>query len=239
MTSDSPPKAHRVFVSYVREDQETVARLANELSAYGIKVWLDKTELKPGHRWKDAIREAISQGDFFIACFSEAYQRRSKSYMNEELTLAIDELRKRPTDRAWFIPVLLSESEVPARGISASETLRDIQWVALHHNWEEAVIRIATAIDPDAQTGHPPYVWQLRDSEWSRLIDTLGSEWCFVPILGRGINYGVLSRPPCRVFITTCIDTFMEDMLTSRGKQLSDFPYTVGERRRRVQHRPS
>jgi hypothetical protein len=74
MTSDSPPKAYRVFVSYVREDQETVERLAKELSAYGIKVWLDKTELKPGTRWRDAIREAISQGDFFIACFSEAYQ---------------------------------------------------------------------------------------------------------------------------------------------------------------------
>jgi hypothetical protein len=101
MTSDSPPKAHRVFVSYVREDQETVERLAKELSAYGIKVWLDKTELKPGTRWRDAIREAISQGDFFIACFSEAYQRRSKSYMNEELTLAIEELRQRPTNRAF------------------------------------------------------------------------------------------------------------------------------------------
>jgi hypothetical protein len=35
MTSDSPPKAHRIFVSYVREDQETVERLAKELSAYG------------------------------------------------------------------------------------------------------------------------------------------------------------------------------------------------------------
>jgi hypothetical protein len=83
MTSDSPPKAHRVFVSYVREDQETVERLAKELSAYGIKVWLDTTELKPGTRWRDAIREAISQGDFFIACFSEAYQRRIGPPLNK------------------------------------------------------------------------------------------------------------------------------------------------------------
>ncbi len=134
MTSNSPPKAHRVFVSYVREDQETVERLAKELSAYGIKVWLDKTELKPGTRWRDAIREAISQGDFFIACFSEAYQRRSKSYMNEELTPAIEELRQRPTNRTWFIPVLLSNCEVPARSIGAGETLREIQWVELYRD---------------------------------------------------------------------------------------------------------
>ena len=285
MTADSP-KAHkpRVFVLYVREDQDVVDRLANELTAYGIKVWLDKTELKPGYRWKDAIREAISEGDFFVACFSDAYQKRSKSYMNEELTLAIEELRKRPTDRTWFIPVLLSESEVPARNIGAGETLRDIQWVDLHQNWEQGVIKIATAIDPDAEIGQSPRVWQLNDSEWSDLMYCVSSSE-FVLVLGRGINYGVvptdevlgrkwarelekpewmglpfsqvaeqldqtyghsylvktlvkeytqarlskfnatgglhavLSRLPCQMFITTCIDSFMEDALTSRGKQ--------------------
>jgi hypothetical protein len=284
MTSDSPPKAYRVFVSYVREDQETVERLAKELSAYGIKVWLDKTELKPGTRWRDAIREAISQGDFFIACFSEAYQRRSKSYMNEELTLAIEELRQRPTNRAWFIPVLLSHCEVPARSIGAGETLREIQWVELYRDWEEGVTRIAASIDPDAQIAQPARVWQLEDSEWDMLIQQFRESKC-LPILGRGINYGVtpadkvfahrlardLGKPewiglplsqvaehaiqtysrsdvihrlveeyararlpefnalaephavlcqlPCKMFITACIDNFMEEALTRRGKK--------------------
>jgi hypothetical protein len=282
MTSDSSSEVHepRVFVSYVREDRDIINRLAKELSAYGIKVWLDKTELNPGYRWKDAIREAISEGDFFIACFSEAYQRRLKSYMNEELALAIEELRQRPTDRAWFIPVLLSGCDVPARSIGAGETLRDIQWVELHRNWEDGIARIAAAIDPNAQISQPPRVWQLKDSEWDRLIRYDR----FTPILGRGINYGivpadsvlarkwareldkpewigltfsqvmenmattldpafvhhklieeysrarlsefdaagephaVLSRLPCKLFITACIDRFMEDALTSQGK---------------------
>jgi hypothetical protein len=289
MTADSSPKAHelRVFVSYIREDEEIVARLAKELSAYGIKVWLDKTELKPGYRWKDAIREAISEGDFFIACFSEAYQRRSKSYMNEELTLAVEELRQRPTDRAWFIPVLLSECEVPARGIGAGETLRDIQWVELYRNWQEGLNKIAEAIDPYVQIAQQACAWQLDEHEWHYLMLSLERLDC-VPILGRGINYGVippdealtrrwakelqrpewiglplsqvaehmaetdprrgvqrvlydareeikkarfsevdtpgkahavLSQLPCDVFITACIDNFMEDALTSQGKK--------------------
>jgi hypothetical protein len=136
----------RVFVSYVREDQDVVDRLGKELNAYGINVWLDKTQLGPGYRWKDEIRKAISEGDFFIACFSEAYERRAKSYMNEELTLAIEELRQRPAERAWFIPVLLSKCEVPARSIGAGETLRDIQWVEFYRNWEEGIDRIAAVM---------------------------------------------------------------------------------------------
>lgn len=171
MTAESPSEARkpRVFVSYVRENQDVVDHLANELRAYGIKVWLDKTELKPGYRWKDAIREAISEGDFFIACFSAAYEKRTKSYMNEELTLAIEELRQRPAERVWFIPVLLSECQVPKRDIGAGETLRDIQWVELYRNWEEGIAKIAATIDPDAVAFNSqinPAIQELKNLEY-------------------------------------------------------------------------
>ncbi len=56
--------------------------------------------------------------------------------MNEELTVAIEELRLRPTDRAWFIPVLLDDCEVPDRSIGAGETLRTLQWIKLPHSRE-------------------------------------------------------------------------------------------------------
>lgn len=138
----------RVFISYVRENSEEVERLANELKAYGIKVWLDKYQIMPGYRWGDAIKEGISKGDFFIACFSNEYHGRSNAYMNEELTLAIEQLRQRPTDRAWFIPVLLSETHIPERNIGAGETLRSIQRVELHNNWNEGIQRILSVLKP-------------------------------------------------------------------------------------------
>jgi hypothetical protein len=81
-----------------------VARLAEALKAREIEVWLDKTHLNPGDRWADVIRREIAQGDFFIACFSTEYSRRSKSYMNEEITQAIEQLRQRPSDQPWFNP---------------------------------------------------------------------------------------------------------------------------------------
>jgi hypothetical protein len=83
-----------VFISYVRENREIVDRLATELKRRGVIVWLDRNDIEPGARWREAIKNAIRSGKFFLACFSMEYNKRIKSYMNEEMTLAIDELRE-------------------------------------------------------------------------------------------------------------------------------------------------
>src|ERR1035438_3365464 len=140
-----------VFVSYVREDLKAVSRLAEVLREFQVTVWLDKTALKPGLRWQDQIRKGISKGDFFLACFSKAYVKRQKTYMNEELTLAIEELRQRPTDRAWFIPLKLNVVEIPDRSIGAGETLRAIQWVDLHSDWTTGMENVLAVIVPGSE----------------------------------------------------------------------------------------
>jgi TIR domain len=120
-----------VFISYVRENGDVIQRLAAELKSRGVIVWLDRNDLDPGMRWRDAIKKAIRGGKFFIACFSKESSRRDRSYMNEEMTIAIDELRARPIERTWFIPVLINETEIPSRAISRVEDLSDIQAVKL------------------------------------------------------------------------------------------------------------
>jgi hypothetical protein len=152
-----------VFISYVRENSADVDRLVKTLQAYGFAVWIDRNDIKPGVRWSDAIRTAIRQGGYFIACFSREYSSRMRSYMNEELTLAIDELRQRSADQAWFIPVLLSECEVPDRKIGGGETLRDLQHVALYQSWDDGIERILSALQPDL----PEYESQQRIA-WPR-----------------------------------------------------------------------
>ena len=137
-----------VFISYVRENSCDVQKLCDDLTERGINVWLDRSSIQPGVRWKNAIRNAIKQGDFFIACFSKEYHERSKTYMNEELTIAIDELRQFPINRSWFIPVLLSECNIPARNIGGGETLLDFQWVSLHDDWANGVERIVEIVNP-------------------------------------------------------------------------------------------
>ena len=135
-----------VFVSYVREDLSTVSRLAETLSSFAITVWLDGDRIKVGSRWKDAIRDGIDKGAFFLACFSRAYFERERTYMNEELTLAIERLRQRPTDHAWFIPVLLDDCQVPGRSIGGGEQLSDLQHVRLFEDWADGIRRILAVV---------------------------------------------------------------------------------------------
>lgn len=135
-----------VFISYVRDDLEIVDRLVGELKSAGIEVWLDREKIRPGFRWQEAIEKAIEDGAFFIACFSAAYRQRSRNHMNEELTIAIEELRLRPTDRAWFIPVVLNNSTVPKRRIGGGDKLTDLQWVDLDNDWNEGIGKLVSVI---------------------------------------------------------------------------------------------
>ena len=139
---------NKVFISYVRENIEIVDRLYQELTAHGIQVWLDRNDIGPGLRWKREIRRAIQQGAFFIACFSKEYYQRDKTYMNEELTIAIEELRQRLVDQAWFIPVKLNECEIPDLDIGRGETLLDLQHVNLYEDWEGNIQRIREIVQP-------------------------------------------------------------------------------------------
>ena len=138
----------RVFISYVNENFLIVDLLYQALDSRGIQIWLDRNNIAPGLRWKREIRRAIQQGAFFIACFSQEYDERDKTYMNEELTIAIEELRQRPTNQIWFIPVKLNECEIPDRDIGGGETLRDLQHVNLYEDWDSCIRRILEVIQP-------------------------------------------------------------------------------------------
>lgn len=166
-----------VFLSYVREDSESVRALGNVLQEYDVEVWLDRDNLKPGYRWANAIQEAIRDGAFFVPCFSKAYLNRTKTYMNEELTVAIEELRQRAVNRAWFIPVVLDDCEIPDRSIGAGETLRSLHWITLQSNWHTGVSRILAVIRPDSAKVYELIGALRHDSARSRIkaADALGS----------------------------------------------------------------
>lgn len=157
-----------VFISYVRDNVTQVEKLLEALIQAGVEVWIDRDHIKPGTRWQVAIREAVINGAFFLACFSKEYNLRSRSYMNEEITLAIEELRRRPTDRAWFIPVKLSECEIPDRVIGGGETLRSIQWVELYKDWGRGIKNLLSVIKPPNPS---PTVLSAKDER--SLLSTL------------------------------------------------------------------
>ncbi len=117
--------AGHVFISYVREDSHRVDQLQRRLQGAGIPVWRDTADLWPGEDWRIKIRGAITEKALvFIACFSHASLARRESYQNEELNLAIDQLRRRRPDDPWLIPVRFDECEIPDWDIGGGRTSR-------------------------------------------------------------------------------------------------------------------
>ncbi|MFI8356834.1 toll/interleukin-1 receptor domain-containing protein [Streptomyces cyaneofuscatus] len=118
-----------VFISYVREDSEQVDSLCAVLEAAQIPYWRDRKDLGPGDSWKAQIRAAIRDGSLvFLACFSDSSRARDKSYMNEELALAVEEFRQRPPGRVWLIPVRFDAGDVPEWDLGAGRVLSDLNY---------------------------------------------------------------------------------------------------------------
>ncbi len=138
-----------IFLSYVRENEEIVDKFCQELISRGLKVWLDRQDLNPGSRWKQEIRKAIREGAFFVACFSKEQNKSDKTYMNEELTIAIDELHQKPSERIWFIPVKLNRCKIPDRNIGGGETLRDLHYINLYKDWDVGIQSILKVVQPE------------------------------------------------------------------------------------------
>lgn len=128
VVGDEARLAGHAFISYIREDAHHVERLQRVLETAGIPVWRDTLDLWPGEDWRAKIRQAITDDALvFIACFSECSVARAKSHQNEELILAIEQLRSRRPEDPWLIPVRFSDCEIPDRDIGAGRTLRWLQ----------------------------------------------------------------------------------------------------------------
>ena len=91
-------------------------------------MWRDTADLWPGENWRVKIRDAITHDALvFIACFSSRSVARQKSYQNEELLLAIEQLRLRRPDDPWLIPVRFDDCDVPDLELGAGHALASIQ----------------------------------------------------------------------------------------------------------------
>ena len=117
-----------VFISYAREDEKIVKKLANKLNTYGIATWLDKKNLLPGDDWELKVEEAIEKADFFLIFLSRATEQKI-GYKNRELKLALKQQSYRPRGKVFIVPILLDECTPPY-------DLREFNWLKLSDDKE-------------------------------------------------------------------------------------------------------
>lgn len=143
-----PSPLGHAFISYVREDSADVDAVQKALEEAGIPVWRDTSSLWPGEDWRAKIRDAISSDSLvFIACFSTHSAARKRSYQNEELLLAIGQLRQRQPDDPWLIPVRFDDCDVPDYELSPGRTLASINRADLFGpDREQATRRLIEAV---------------------------------------------------------------------------------------------
>jgi hypothetical protein len=72
----TPAEDHNVFVSYAREDQPFVRRLAETLSERGKRTWVDWADIPSTAEWMTEIRDAIDAANTFVVVLSPACPSR-------------------------------------------------------------------------------------------------------------------------------------------------------------------
>ena len=148
-------KTKKVFISYVRENSDEVDRICKKFKEEGISYWIDREDIEPGKLWKTAIKDAISNGAYFLSCFSKEYAEKAETHMNEEILVAIDISRKKPFNSGLFIPIKLSECEIPAIDIGAGNTLHDIHHLKFYEDWDTEIERLVDMIKREEESKQP------------------------------------------------------------------------------------
>ncbi|MDQ3788840.1 MAG: toll/interleukin-1 receptor domain-containing protein, partial [Actinomycetota bacterium] len=66
-----------VFISHAREDKESVALpLAQALTARGLRVWLDRRELRLGDSLRAKVDEGLAESRFGVVVLSETFLKK-------------------------------------------------------------------------------------------------------------------------------------------------------------------
>ena len=94
------------FLSYARADETIALRLASDLIAAGVSVWVDQYDILPSQHWDRAVESAVRSCGGMIIVLSP----RSVASPNvaDEISVAID-------DGKAMIPVLIEPCTLPLR----------------------------------------------------------------------------------------------------------------------------
>jgi hypothetical protein len=135
------PGSPRVFIAYVKEDQQAAEGLYDSLETAGFNPWMDVRKLLPGQNWPRSIETAIESSDYFVACFSHRSVTKRGGFQ-AEIRYALDCARRIPLDQIFLVPVRLDSCRVP-RAVQ-----RELQYIDLFPDWESGMERLVGTLRP-------------------------------------------------------------------------------------------
>ena len=118
----------RVFLSYSHKDKEYADRIASDLDAAGIGVWIDALQVDVGDSVPDRIADALSSHDYFAIIMT---QNSVKSlWVRKELNIAL--MRSLDSKAVTILPIRVDDCDIPA-------LLTDIQYADFRRSYADGI----------------------------------------------------------------------------------------------------
>lgn len=129
-----------IFLSYARDDQDTVKLIYEKLRAEGYSPWMDQFDILPGENWERSIRIAIQKADFFLI-FLSVHSVNRRGVLQKEIRAALDAWNTMLASDIYFIPVRLSDCSIP-------DELSNFQWVDIFDTsgWDKLLSAIRVGL---------------------------------------------------------------------------------------------
>jgi hypothetical protein len=94
------------FLSYSRSDERFALRLAKDLRAHGVAMWVDQLDIRPSEHWDRAIERAVSTCRGLVVILSP--RSVASDNVADEISFAID-------SRKSVLPVMIEKCVLPLR----------------------------------------------------------------------------------------------------------------------------
>jgi len=106
MSEEADRSEESYFLSYSRADERFALRLAKDLRAHGVAMWVDQLDIRPSEHWDRAIERAVSACRGLVVILSP--RSVASDNVADEISFAIDSGKS-------VLPVMIEKCVLPLR----------------------------------------------------------------------------------------------------------------------------
>jgi hypothetical protein len=123
------------FISHSTKDKAFVRRLAADLVASGIKVWIDEQRILVGDSVPEKIAQGLAESDFFLVVVTQSSV--NSQWVKKELSSAlVHEIERR---KVTVMPLKLDDAPMP-------DSIHDKLYADFSHSYEDGLEKLLRSI---------------------------------------------------------------------------------------------
>lgn len=123
------------FISHSSKDKPFVRRLAGDLVANGVRVWIDEQRILVGDPIPEKIAQGLAESDFFLVVVSK--NSVASAWVQKELSGAlVHEIERR---KVTVMPIRLDDAEMPP-------TIKDKSYADFRNSYDEGLKKLLDSI---------------------------------------------------------------------------------------------